>query len=287
MKQIITPSEEQVRSEFISLLPELEEWGAYVDGVLNDYLKRTFRSSEHVQRNACHRVKGLESYCQKVLLRKPSTNPILETIDKVGTRVVLLTSHDVEKVSEFVQNCNKWEVKEKSRDYLDEIFHDPSVFGYQSNHFIVMPLSDYQGKSDRGLLTCEIQVRTILQHAYAEISHDTVYKKSSVDNPRAKRMLASSMALLEATDEKFNQIYAEINQMDTFYYRFQVNLTDIYKSFVPEYNIDGYNSDLAMRLFSIYTKEEQIRIFDEIKGFVDNDKERIGYQINYSSFASS
>lgn len=73
MSQIMTPSEEQVRSEFESLKPELEEWGEYVDGVLNDYLKNAFDSSEHVQRNACHRVKGLESYCQKVLLRKPGS----------------------------------------------------------------------------------------------------------------------------------------------------------------------------------------------------------------------
>ena len=270
-----------MRSEFLELKPELEKWGDYVDGILNDYLETAFDSFEHVQRKACHRVKGVDSYCQKVLLRKPSANPIQETTDKVGTRVVLLTSHDVELVSQFVQKCDKWQIHEKSRDYLDEIFHEPSVFGYQSNHFIVKPQYDYPCDADKELLTCEIQVRTILQHAYAEISHDTVYKKSSADNPKAKRMLASSMALLEAADEKFNQIYAEVNNMDTFYYKFQTNLTDIYKSFVPDYKAEDYNTALAMRLINIYSKQEQKEIFEKLPAFINEDKERIGEQINY------
>lgn len=281
MDKVKTPSEEQVRSEFLALKPELEKWGKTVDEILNAHLKVAFASIEHVQREACYRVKEIESYCQKVLLRKPSANPILETTDKVGTRVVLLTSHDVEQISQFVIGCEKWCVKEQSRDYLDEIFHDPSVFGYQSNHFIVQPLQEYETEADRNLLTCEIQVRTILQHAYAEISHDTVYKKSSVDNPKAKRMLASSMAMLEAADEKFNQIYAEINSMDNFYYRFQTNLTDIYKSFVPDYKADDYNTDLAMKLMKIYTKQEQVEIFEKLPDFVAGEKDRIGEQITF------
>ena len=281
MSKIITPSEEQVRREFLELKPELEKWGDYVDSILNAYLETAFDSFEHVQRKACKRVKNIDSYCQKVLLRKPSANPILETTDKVGTRVVLLTSHDVEIVSNFVEQCGKWEVHEKSRDYLDEIFLDPSVFEYQSNHYIVKPLLDYPCGANKELLTCEIQVRTILQHAYAEISHDTVYKKSSVDNPKAKRMLASSMALLEAADEKFNQIYAEVNNMDSFYYKFQTNLTDIYKSFVPDFKAEDYNTSLAMRLINIYSKQEQIEIFEKLPEFIKEEKDRIGEQINY------
>lgn len=281
MSQIITPSEDQVRSEFLALEPELERWGEVIDKILNDYLEGAFSSIEHVQRNACHRVKNIDSYCQKVLLRKPSANPILETKDKVGTRVVLLTSDDVEKVSNFILECDKWIIEERSRDYLDEIFNEPEVFGYQSNHFIVRPLPDYQCTVDKFFLTCEIQVRTILQHAYAEISHDTVYKKSSVDNPKAKRMLASSMALLEAVDDKFVQIYKETNSMDTFYYSMQLNLVKMYKTFVPDYNENDYNTKLAMMLLNIYTIEQQKQISENIGGFVDDDKERIGEQIHF------
>lgn len=281
MDKVKTPSEEQVRSEFLALMPELEKWGNTVDNILNEHLRDAFVSTEHVQRKADHRVKGIESYCQKVLLRKPSANPILETTDKVGTRVVLLTSHDVEKISQFVRNCERWHLKDQSRDYLDEIFHEPSVFGYQSNHFIVQPLPEYETDADRNLLTCEIQVRTILQHAFAEISHDTVYKKSSIDNPKAKRMLASSMAMLEAADEKFNQIYTEINGMDSFYYQFQTNLTDIYKSFVPDYKADDYNTDLAMKLIKIYTQKEQAEIFKKLPDFIAGEKEKIGDQIAF------
>ena len=281
MSMLKTPSEEQVRTDFQAIKAELEKWGNAVDKILNDYLESAFTASEHVQKQAKHRVKDIDSYCEKVLLRKPTPNPLLETTDKVGTRVVLLTSNDVDNVSDFVQKCDQWEVAGWSRNYLDEIFSEPDVFGYQSNHFIVKPTDDYSSNIDRELLTCEIQIRTILQHAYAEISHDTVYKKSSVDNPKVRRMLASSMALLEATNDKFNQTYEELGKMDNFYYKLQVILTNIYKTIVSDFRADNYNTQLAMIVLNIYTPDEQRQISDEISDFIANNKETISEQINY------
>lgn len=276
-----TPKEEVVRSEFLSLIPELDNWGAFVDEILNDFLERNFTSQERIQRKAQHRVKNIESYCEKVLLRKPSSNPILTTTDKVGTRVVLLTTKDVEEVSNFIKNNQDWILVDQSRDYHHEIFEEPELFSYQSDHFIIKPLETYKTSANKEFLTCEIQVRTLLQHAYAEISHDTIYKHASVDNRKAKRALASSMALLEAADEKFIQVYNEINSMASFYDIIKNKLIAYYKQFVPKYNELDYNMELSIILLNIYSNDEQKQIEVEIDDFIKEEYETIKEQIEY------
>jgi len=55
-------------------------------------------------------------------------------------------------------------------------------------------------------MKCEIQVRTILQHAWAEIEHDLVYK-SPADIPfRVRRRFASLAGLLEIADREFESL---------------------------------------------------------------------------------
>lgn len=276
-----TPKEGVVRSEFLSLIPELDKWGNFVDGILNDFLEKNFTSPERIQRKAQHRVKNIESYCEKVLLRKPSSNPISTTTDKVGTRVVLLTTKDVEVVSNFIKDNKNWTFVEQSRDYHHEIFEEPELFSYQSDHFIIKPLTTYKTSANRDFLTCEIQVRTLLQHAYAEISHDTIYKHASVDNRKAKRALASAMALLEAADEKFIQVYNEINSMASFYDILKNKLIAYYKQFVPTYNEKDYNMELSMILLKMFNKDEQLQINEDIDSFVKNEYESIKEQIEY------
>lgn len=274
-----THNEEKLREEFLGIQDELEQWGKYVDSVLNEYVSNCFVSKEHLQMKACHRVKNVDSYCEKVLIRNKYENPILETTDKVGTRVVLLDRIDVEKVSDFIRECDKWVFEKQTRDTQSLIMKEPDMFTYQSDHFIVSPKEDYETSVNRSLLTCEIQVRTILQHAYAEISHDTIYKKSAVSNNKAKRMLASSMAFIEAADEKFLQIYNELNRKNDFYESLLDNLSDLYKSIVTDYIEDSKNNTLAIRLLNIYSWNDQQQIADEIQSFVFNPENYLQYII--------
>jgi ppGpp synthetase/RelA/SpoT-type nucleotidyltranferase len=65
----------------------------------------------------------------------------------------------------------------------DKVSDDPTRFGYQSTHYLVKYLNTRTMMPEytrfRNLIA-EIQVRTILQHAWAEIEHDIQYKSSSV-----------------------------------------------------------------------------------------------------------
>lgn len=261
-------NEKTVREEFLALEPELDKWGAHVDAVLCDYLKGAFSSCEHVQMKPSHRIKTVDSYCEKVLIRKPKANPLLETTDKVGTRVVLLDTADVSVVCDFIESCGEWYVQEHAKD-IDQIISDhPEEFTYQSDHYIIRPKENYQAGCAVELLTCEIQVRTILQHAYAEISHDTMYKKDVTLSNLFKRKLASSMAFLEAADEKFVQIYEGTEEYNDNRTNLQYHLIQAYKAVIKDYDENTYNVEITLPLARLLDEQSLIEFNDTLESFM-------------------
>lgn len=269
-----TLSEDEVRTEYEACIQELDYWGCFVDRILNDYVSGCFKSKEHLQMRASHRVKDINSYLQKVLYRYQTNDPIHETTDKVGTRVVLLTRDDVGKVASFIQNSNHWVFVRKTRDSHKDIIKNPEAFTYQSEHFIVQPNDAYTTQVEKSILTCEIQLRTILQHAYAEISHDTIYKKPLFDNPSVVRKLASSMAFIEAADEKFIQIYQSMESNNYFQEIFQNQLISLYESVTEQYDKEEYSVETANLLLGIYSSDDLQQMSDNLDSFVkepDND----------------
>lgn len=261
--------EGQIKEWYDKNKAELNRWGEYVDNILNSYVETLFSSKEHVQIQAKHRVKDYDSLCKKILYRgKKYEFPLLEVTDKVGTRLVLLNSDDVEKVSSFVRgNQNDWTIVKCARDVNNEILKQPEVFSYQSNHFIIKPNSNYQTSIDTNLLTCEIQIRTILQHAYAEVSHDTVYKKHVEKSTAVKRRLASSMAFIEAADEKFIQIYKEMDMMDDIYTKLQNHLISLFRSYISDFKQDAYDISLSSLLLELLDEQELKEVEENIEIF--------------------
>ncbi len=232
------------------------------------YLKELKLSSERLHQGPKHRVKDEESYVSKVLYRKCYADPIKETTDKVGTRIVLLNSDDVNTVSSFINQCNEWFCLEQSQDidYIRE--HKPTEFTYQSNHFIVKPKPPRYSDELCDLLTCEIQVRTLLQHAYAETSHDTVYKKGHSSTPSVLRALAVTMAFLETADEKIKLIYDKTTTMITPKTQLIKSLVDIYMRFVPQFNQSDFDPGIAESLFSLFDEDFYTEVIHQLDTFV-------------------
>ena len=265
----MTIDEKQIKEWHEQNKNELDKWGEYVDNVLNNFVNALFSSKEHVQVSAQHRVKDCDSLCKKILYRgKKYEFPFLDVTDKVGTRLVLLNSADVDSVSQFIKkNQEDWIVVECAREVNNEILKQPEVFSYQSNHFIVKPNSNYQATIDNQYLTCEIQVRTILQHAYAEVSHDTIYKKHVEKSTAVKRRLASSMAFIEAADEKFIQIYKEMNMMDDIYTKLQNHLISLFRIYIPDFKQDTYDVALSSLLLGLLDEQELKEVEENIGVF--------------------
>jgi putative GTP pyrophosphokinase len=164
------------------------------------------------------RVKEIDSLIAKVY-KKKSPNPFKEITDLVGVRFVVLKLEDVKKVGDIVENY-PWDWS-KDKDHDKDKLNNPDFFAYQSDHYVVETLTEFEHKGMKipSGWTCEIQIRTLLQHAYAEMAHDTDYKPSiklpDDDQKKVRRSLAKGSALIETTDE----VFMEISQRLTKYTR--------------------------------------------------------------------
>ena len=159
------------------------------------------------------RLKTETSMLTKAFQRKKYRDPYLQVEDKVGVRAVVLFTDDIREVAAVVEACDLW-TWDKDRDYEEERRLKPFEFAYQSVHYVVRAVEGCRSEDcevARGT-PCEVQIRTILQHAYSELTHDTIYKPSVQAEPDVKRAAAKSMALIEATDDYFMIVRTELDR---------------------------------------------------------------------------
>lgn len=181
-----------------------------VELILKDILEL-----EHIPYlNVTSRAKDLESYTQKAQKDKYD-NPIKQIKDMAGIRVIAYVESDVEKISKKVEEEFQidWEESVNKSSIMDV-----DRFGYRSNHYVAKlsemrcNLPEFRTYKD---LWFEIQIRTILQHAWAEIEHDRNYKMKGINLPNEKdikRRFYLLAGILESTDREFNSIVSDINQ---------------------------------------------------------------------------
>jgi putative GTP pyrophosphokinase len=149
------------------------------------------------------RVKSFESFYEKIST-KNYTDPFKQTEDFVGLRVVLYFPNDTHAVEKLLKDNFLVEQSENKSDKLEI-----NEFGYRSHHCIIKVAKswcktpNYRGLED---IKSEVQIRTVLMHAWAEIEHKLQYK-SKEQVPRAlQRKLFLLSAKLEEADEQFEDI---------------------------------------------------------------------------------
>jgi ppGpp synthetase/RelA/SpoT-type nucleotidyltranferase len=158
------------------------------------------------------RVKEIESFAGKVQ-RKDYKTPHQDITDLAGIRIVTYVESEIKLISKIIEN-NFTIDKEKSLDKSSELGIDR--VGYKSVHYIAklkderLSLPEYSRFKDKYF---EIQVRTILQHAWAEIEHDRNYKFSGVLPVEIQRRFKLLAGLLESADREFNSISLGIDEI--------------------------------------------------------------------------
>lgn len=220
----------------------LEAWGNYVQKAINKRLSEELGSSEqlcHFLRVPCKpRIKENASILAKAFSRgKVYSDPYAEIADKVGIRYVVLLQEDIRTISSIIESIQVWK-HSKDRDFEEERLRKPLVFEYQSVHYVVCSKGEI---SISGIIVsantpCEIQIRTLLQHAYSELTHDTIYKSNLVVEPNVHRVLAKSMALIETTNEFFTEVNFATQERASKNRGFINGLAELYSEFlVPEF----------------------------------------------------
>jgi len=151
------------------------------------------------------RVKSFSSYYRKVQRYNVESvaGEIPMITDILAIRVMPSFVSDLKRVKTVILNnfeCREVENKGDNLNYRE--------FGYNSIHLLLNIPEEFKvGLSLPNALVLEIQVRTILQDAWAEIEHDLVYKAelTSFDEPM-KRKLAAINASLTLADIVFQEI---------------------------------------------------------------------------------
>jgi len=158
------------------------------------------------------RVKSFGSYFRKYirLLKSGPVHPNAGAdsscpciTDIIGVRIICPFLEDLAAVEELLKE--RFKVIEVERKGGDHTFRE---FGYESIHLLIDIPEDITRKRD--IFCCdiaEIQIRTILQDAWAEVEHELVYKAefTPFDNP-LKRKLAAVNASLSLADIIFQEI---------------------------------------------------------------------------------
>lgn len=151
------------------------------------------------------RTKTIESFLDKVE-RKSYDNPFEQIKDLTGIRIITYYQDNVNKVSELIRS--EFDVDEiHSIDKTMTL--GPEEFGYRSVHLVVSLAKSRarlnEWKRFAGL-PAEIQVRSVLQHAWAVLSHMIDYKNTSQAPAEFRRKLFRLSAQLESADEEFTTL---------------------------------------------------------------------------------
>lgn len=146
------------------------------------------------------RIKEEGSLAGKLELKGTKYDTLADITDIFGMRIITFYTADVDKVASAVDRLFEvdWDNSVDKRKLLEV-----DSFGYLSLHYVCRdPAFPYR---------FEIQIRTILQHAWANMNHDTGYK-SGVEVPVEYRRNMNRLAgMLELVDEQFSRIRTEIN----------------------------------------------------------------------------
>jgi putative GTP pyrophosphokinase len=157
------------------------------------------------------RVKGDASFLEKAFYRKNYDDPYAQITDKVGVRFVVLLTSQIPTIQGVIEQCPEWTAS-KDRDFEEEQAENPIQFDYAAVHYVVRcrEALDVDGVEIAADTPCEVQIKTILQHAYSELTHDTIYKPKVTATPLMLRTAAKSMALIEATNDYFQAVVEQV-----------------------------------------------------------------------------
>lgn len=203
-----------IEAVYHTLAPQCEIVLAEMGRILSEYVEKNVPAVQ-----VKSRVKRLPSLLEKVHRKHGTLDlaqplPVLRQLtDLMALRAVCPFLEDVDAVAEAAQSV--FEVFEIDQKGEGRSF---SEFGYSSTHLLVSVPENLQ--HDFPMLAnfrVEIQIRTILQDAWAEVEHELIYKVGAHPlNTLIRRKLASLNATLVLSDTIFQEIrdYQKTNISD-------------------------------------------------------------------------
>ena len=189
------------------LQEEYEQHAVVLEKALHEVQRRIRRTVElqGLRPTMKYRIKSFDSFYEKLLRRSRDLAPgdEVEITDLLGVRVVCPFVEDISHAVDTVQEAFEvTEVEKKGADLAT------TEFGYSSVHLLTrLPGDICDSFHLSGGWLCEVQLRTILQDAWAEVEHELVYKAELTPlDGKLRRKLSALNANLTLSDIIFQEI---------------------------------------------------------------------------------
>lgn len=159
------------------------------------------------------RIKDPNKLNEKIDRKNGKYSTLAEITDIVGIRIITYFEDEVDKIASIIES----EFQIDKENSIDKRQIEADRFGYKSLHFVAAlndqrkRLTEYKRFKD---IKIEIQIRSILQHAWAEIEHDIGYKGEYAIPDAFKRSFYRVAALLETADIEFVKIKEGLKQYE-------------------------------------------------------------------------
>ncbi|MEV7646209.1 RelA/SpoT domain-containing protein [Arthrobacter sp. NPDC089319] len=202
---------------------------ATVTSQLQSGIRDIFRTAELTPLFVTARTKSVDSFRDKASrMLQPAEpgdapalefpDPLREIHDLVGVRVIVSLPHEIREAAALIKRQRSdFDCRADREKDIGSI--ESGTYGYASRHLILRTLQNntvkaYQqalGEPARatGSYLFEVQIRTILSHAWSELEHDIRFKSS---DPRAwspyfDRQFTATAAMLEAVESAFAELH--------------------------------------------------------------------------------
>lgn len=209
---------EAVIPDTASALADYDAWVATHPGAARDLQERIIDLLDDAGLTfdrVSVRIKSRDSFLSK--LRNPDYpdyRDLDSAYDLIGVRVIAFHSSEIPQLKkalgdEFTIVTEVDKAAETARR---------GGFGYASQHLVVRDSRCAEAPdaaadtpaADSRLI--EIQLRTVLQHAWAEFEHDIRYKNPRGVDPDIQRAFTLAAGLIELADQQFDQIAEKLGQ---------------------------------------------------------------------------
>ena len=198
----------------------------YIQGLLDKAIQEGKLDKESVEIKS--RTKEIESFKGKISRddkKLKYKDPLSEITDLVGIKIMLTSLKDENIVYELLKLEMKDNIdKENSVDKTEDIKKERK-FGYLGRHLVVfydenmfelgkhLINKEIHPSHFKGL-RAEIQVKTLLQHVWAEVEHKARYKAGEELSNDKKRYFDRLAALIEVADDLFKDLVEESERVN-------------------------------------------------------------------------
>src|SRR5271169_3466910 len=229
------------------------------------------------------RVKERDRLEEKIGREGKVYGKLSDVTDVAGVRIITHFEDEVDNIGALIErefSVNPAESIDKRK------LLDPDRFGYLSLHYVCTLHPTRLGLAENRRydgLPCEIQIRSILQHAWAEIEHDLGYKPDSTVPAPIRRRFSRLAGLLELADQEFKNIRDDLQA-------YKVRVPSEIESQPSEVEIDNVSIG-AFLINNVLARDLDRRMADMVGvGIVEINSpivlDRVAQQVRYAGLTS-